>query len=298
MPDKHIAKTDNSQGWVRVYPEILLSAVKGNHGGAARLWHLARHKASGGCGAIPAKVLRRYVIKELGKPRADYDKWLSGSLAIGLLLRHKKNLQIIGLAKGAAILGVSHLKRPVKIQLDQFIGKGWLAWVWRGWLENNNLLGKPISRAALRGMSGIPERNQRDYEKLARVYNQANYAKHEGANSKEAIYDLLINKGRPVFDYQGQTLERLPNSRETNDQSITLAPEGRTVRANSQLKDLLNIGGRDPKQTITRLYCQGDKQKETILKRIMNLKNKGALGLPGWIYQATDQKRFWYAIPA
>jgi len=214
------------------------------------------------------------------------------------LERSGDNLKRAGLARAAVILGVEHVKRPVNMPLDKFVKKGWLAWVWAGWLLIQGHLDKPISRAALRDLSGIPERTQLEYEKKAGVINHHNFAKHEGINTIEQFYDLSIIKGRPIFDYQGQVLERLPNSRELGNEHIQAAPKGRTRRANSRLKDLLNTGGQDHKQTITRRYCQGEKQAEAVLKRITNLKNKGAHSLPGWIYQAADIKGYWHAIPA
>ena len=100
-----------------------------------------------------------------------------------------------------------------------------------------------------------------------------------------------------MFDHEGQTFERLPNSREINSQKIQAAPKGRTRRANSQLKDLSINGGRDHKQTLTRRYCQGEKQAEKNLKRIGKLRIKDIPGLPDYIYQAANKQGFWHAIP-
>jgi len=287
---------------VKIYPDLIIAGIKDHNknGGAVKLWTLARHfNQPGGCGYIPAKALRHYLINDLGVKRGVYDVWLSRALAIGLLERKDKdkNIKIVGLARAAAILKVDHIRRPEYIYIGKLIKKHWLAWIWAAWLESMRLLDRPISRAALRDISGIPERSQVDYERLARVINHANYAKHEGAESKEAIFNLLM-QGRPVFDNNGQTIERLPNSRDFEDSDIAPAPEGRTRRANSQLKDLLNIGGQDPKKTKERRYCQGGKQTEETLKKIARCKNKGGLDLVKWIYQASDKKGYWYAIPA
>ena len=278
-----------------MYPDILLHAARGKNGGAVRLWFLAKHFNPGGCGVIPNKAFRHYVINDLKMKRGTYDVWLARALHIKLLERQGENLKLAGIARAAVILGVEYIEQPVDMPLDKLIKKGWLSWVWGAWLLCNGFT-RPISRAALRDLSGVPERNQRDYENRAGVINHANYAKHKGANTKETFYHLKIEKGRPVFDHEGQTLERLPNSREIKNKHIQTAPKGRTRRVNSQLQDLLNIGGRDPKQTITRRYCQGEKQTGAALKRIMNLKNKGAHGLPDYVYQAANIKGFWHAI--
>jgi len=303
MPIHSITKINNCQyikTGVKIYPDLIIAGIKGHNknGGAVKLWTLARHfNQPGGCGYIPAKALRHYLINELGVKRGVYDVWLSRALAIGLLERKGNNIKITGLADVAIILSVDQIKRPECIYIGKLIKKHWLAWVWAAWLDSMRLLDRPISRAVLRDISGIPERSQVNYERLARVINRANYAAHEGTESKEAFFNLLM-QGRPVFDNNGQTLERLPNSREFDDSGITLAPEGRTRRANSQLKDLLNIGGRDPKKAIERRYCQGDKQTEATLKKIARRKNNGGLDIRAWIYQASDKKGYWYAIPA
>lgn len=287
----------NTDFQIKIYPDLLLAAARGQNGGAVRLWSLAKHTNPGGCGVIPSKALRRFVINDLKVKRGVYDVWLSRALHIGLLRREGKNIKLVGLARAAAILGVNQIKRPMYIELEKLITNGWLPWVWRSWLEVHKLTGKPISRAALKDLSGIPERTQIEYEKQAGVINHANYAIHDQNKTKEEFYNLKIEKGRPVFvGFNNQTLERLPNSREVKDQKITLAPKGRTRRANSQLNDLLNIAGRDHKQTITRRYCQGEKQTNQALKKINDLANKGAHGLPVFVYQEAEKKGFWHAI--
>ena len=301
MLDDSITKINNCQEVktrVKIYPDLIIAGVRDHNknGGAVRLWTLARHfNQPGGSSFIPSKALRRHIISDLSIKRGVYDVWLSRALAIGLLERRGKLIKITGLTEAAIILKVDHIKRPEYVYIGKLIKKHWLAWVWAEWLESMKFIDRPISRGTLRYISGIPERCQGDYEKLAGVINHANYAKHEGAASKEAIYDLLM-QGRPVFDNNGQTLERLPNSREIREKNT--APEGRTRRANSQLKDLLIHGGQDPKKTIGRVYCQGDEQTEETLRVIAKRKNRGVLDFRRWIYQASEKERFWYAIPA
>jgi len=294
----YINEKGESGDRIKIYPDILLKAARNENSGAVRLWFLAKHLNAGGCGAIPNKALRQYVINDLKVKRGTYDIWLARALHIGIIQRKNKNLLLAGYTKAAAILGVEHVKRPIYIPLENLIKKGWLSWVWAAWLLSCGFIDKPISRATLRGLSGIPERNQLEYEKKAGVINHANYAKHRGAETKEDLYRLLIIEGRPVFDCEGQTLERLPNSREIENKQIQAAPKGRTRRVNSQLKDLSINGGRDSKQTITRRYCQGEKQADKILKRIGKLRAKDIPGLPDYIYQAANKQGFWRAIPA
>lgn len=293
-------KDKNSQDTkrIKIYPDLLLTAARGNNGGAAKLWTLAKFFNPGGCGAIPNKDFRQFAIKDLKIKRGTYDVWLARALHIKLLERSGDNLILTGYARAAVILGVDHVGRPVNIPLEKLIKRGWLSYVWASWLLSHGFTDKPISRAALRDLSGVPERNQIEYERKAGVINHSNYAKHEGVDTKEDFYHLAIEKGRPVFDHEGQTLERLPNSREIENEHIRTAPKGRTRRVNSLLKDLSVNGGRDPKQTITRKYCRGEKQAEQARKKIGRMANQGIRGLPDFIYQAADKQGFWHAIPA
>ncbi len=272
----------------------MLAAARGKNGGAVRLWFLAKNFDIGGCGAIPNKAFRQYVINDLKVKRGTYDVRLSRALKIGLLERQGKYLKLAGYARAAVIVGVKRVKRPAYISLGKFINNGWLAWVWAAWIKSNKLEGRPISRKALRIMSGVPERTQREYEKKAGVYNQSNYAK-DLTRSPDQIGDIALFERSGVFLYQGQITWRLPNSREVRD--IEEAPKGRIRRINSRLKDLYNNGGRDPQAAYVRVYCQSDKQLDMTQKTIRRLGNKDVDGLPDWIYKASSKEGFWCAIP-
>jgi len=300
---------------IKIYPDILVSAARGKNGGAAKLWTLAKHanrqhaNFKGGCGSIPSKALRQYVINELKIKRGTYDQWLIQALHIKLLEHVGDNLKLAGLARAAVILGTKDIKGPAYIPVDLFIKKGWLSWVWRSWLEVHKLLKterqkleKPISRMALRELSGISERAQVDYEKKAGVINHAQYAKDTTRPGTPGMVDYINEFERAgkskAFLNAGEITWRIPNTRETNNKKTELAPKGRSGRANRQLHDLLNISGRDHKLAKARLYNRGEKQTRASLKKNVRQKNRGGQGWTDWIYQAADIKGFWHAIPA
>ena len=293
---------------IKIYPDILLSAARGNNGGAAKLWTLAKHANPGGCGSIPNKALRQFVINDLKIKRGTYDQWLAQALHVKLLERSGDNLKLAGLARAGVILGAKGIKGPAYIPLDLFIKKGWLSWVWRSWLDVHKLLKtepqgkeKPISRIALRDLSGISERAQVDYEKKAGVINHAQYAKDTTRPGTPGMVDYINEFEREgkskAFLNAGEITWRIPNTREVKDQRTKLAPKGRSGRANRQLHDLLNISGQDHILTKARLYNRGEKQAGASLKKNTSNKNKGKPGWM-WIYQAADIKGFWHAIPA
>lgn len=73
------------RGRIKIYPDILLTAARGQNGGAAKLWTLAKFFNPGGCGVIPNKAFRQFAIKDLKIKRGTYDVWLARALHIKLL---------------------------------------------------------------------------------------------------------------------------------------------------------------------------------------------------------------------
>jgi len=285
------------QGKIRILPDILLTAARGKNGGAARLWLLARHFSPGGSGYIPAKALRRHVINDLQVKRGVYDIWLIRAQAIGLLTRQGINLKITGQAQAAVIVGLERVGDPGYIPVKALINKGWIAEVWAAWIRCKGLEKRPISRAAMRGMSGVIERSQRNYERLAKVINRPNYAVDKRRKGGGWVEYIRENEKRGAFAIgKAEVLAwRLPNSRAVGDNTERRG-HGRTRRVNAQIADLLVNSGQDP-QAIARLYCQCDKQVDKAQKKIKRLGRKG-IKTPDWLYQATERVGFWDAIPA
>ena len=267
---------------IRVWPDLLITAEQRSSGGAARLWMIAKHINPGGCGVIPTKALRNYAVKGLGIKRAKYDTWLDRADLIGLLSRHGEYIRITGIARAAALLGVDRIRRPVYLDIGALVRPGWFSQVWAAWLKVNGFTDQPISRAALRELSGVSERNQRELERRAAVVNRANYAIDANlpADNLAGIRDF----NHPgAFRYKNVIAWRLPNSREVN-QDVDIAAKGSTRRTNkrlaSWLSDLSNSVGR----ASVRLYNQNDKQLDKTTNKIRRLGCKGADDLPDQVY--------------
>jgi len=149
---------------MKLYPEIIFKAINNNKpAGAFRLWFIAKDYDRGGSGFIPAKAFRRY-LKGLGIPRGTYTRWITQAVDMGLIGRTRtaRGVQVYALVswdQGAILAGVTSLLKPVMLQLARFTNKGWLAWVWAGYLKHFE--GKLISRATLEKLTGVPARTQR-----------------------------------------------------------------------------------------------------------------------------------------
>jgi predicted DNA-binding transcriptional regulator len=286
---------------IKIYPDIMLAAARGKNGGAVRLFFLAKHFNAGGCGTIPAKALRRYVIKDLKVKRGTYDIWLARAAHIGIIQRQGKNLKLAGYAAAAVIVGCDRIGRGEYMPLEKFIKKGWLGYVWAAWIKSKGLEDRPISRRTMRELSGIPERTQRLYDKQAGIKKQANYAKDTTRPGSKGMIDYINEFEQDkikskAFLNNGEITWRLPNCYKTKH--IEEAARGRLRRINSQLKDLLNNGGRDPESGhYIRRYCKSDKQVKRSQQNIRRLGNKD-IEVPDWIYQASNIKGFLHAIPA
>jgi len=286
---------------LKIYPDIMLAAARQENGGAVRLWFLAKNFNAGGCGAIPNKALRQYVINDLKVKRGVYDVWLARALHIGIIQRQDTNLKLAGYAAAGVIVGCDRLGRGEYIPLEKFIKKGWLGYVWAAWIKSNKLEDRPISRRTMRELSGIAERTQRLYDKQAGIKIQANYAKDTTRAGSKGMVEYINEHERDkirskAFLNNGEITWRLPNNYKTKH--IEEAPRGRLGRINNQIKDLSNNGGRDPKDGLfIRRYCKSDKQLKGSQKNIRKLGIRD-IEVPEYIYREANIKGFWHAIPA
>jgi len=309
IAEKYINNNTSNRGRIRVYPDILLRASRNENGGAVRLWILAKNFNEGGCGVIPNKAFRQYVINDLKVKRGTYDVWLARAKHIGIfkieevgpIEDQKQYYKLAGYARAAVIVGCDRLGRGEYLPLEKFIKKGWLGYVWATWIKSHRLEDRPISRRTMQELSGISERSQRLYDKQAGIETQANYAKDTTRAGSQGMVDYINEFEQDkikskAFLNNGEITWRLPNSYKTKD--IEEAPKGRLRRINNQLQDLLNNGGRDPKSgNYVRRYCESDKQVKRSQKNIRKLGNKD-IEVPDFIYQLSDKKGFWHAIPA
>ena len=215
---------------IKIYPEIIfLARQKRLNLGAFKIWFIAKSIDSGNCN-IPEKVLIDY-LKSLGISKSRLYAWLHQAEAVGLLKRNGRVCTLASWQRGAAIAGVQHLLRAVRIPMHRLVHKHWLSWVWAGYLKHFE--GNPIARKTLEKLTGVPERTQQSYEKNANVRHIENYADLGTVvgNPRLAI-DLYDKSGH--YQSGGRIRRRLGNTYITKE--VQLAHRGRTSQVNSAVR--------------------------------------------------------------
>ena len=272
---------------MKVYPSILVQAETNRQPlGGYRVWFLAKHwhKASG---YIPAKKFKEY-LKELGIAKSSYHRWIKEAYDLGLFQKVDKLIKLASWTNASKLAGCKKLDNPVKIEVDQFIGAGWMSFVWAGFLKNHEGI---IARATLQELSGgVPERTQRYRERRAGVKNHANYASFgKVKDHPEQAYSVYGEQG--YYQQAGEIRRRLPNSR-TVPECIQQAKRGRKKKINRALAELFSSDATSSNLLIYRLYSDCAKQTKRIKQRD---KKSNDLGRPGRIYERM-REGVYYAI--
>ena len=260
---------------IKLYPEVIFHAIRSNRpAGAFRLWYIAKGYNQGNSGFIPANILKGYVLS-LGVNLKTYYRWLKQANTLGLITRVNSYYKLISWQDGAKIAGINNrIQRGVYVPLERFVTKGWLAWVWAGYILHFDA---PTSRTTLEKLSGVPSRTQILYEHQAGVINQANYTNYgKPIDNPERAIDVIDRPG--VYCMFGEIRERLPNSRHAPE-GVSLANKGRLKMINRELVK------EDGIPVIYRLYSQNAKQTKNILKRYgaMDVRTR-----PSFIYELSE----------
>lgn len=275
---------------VKVQPEVLLHAARGQNGGACRLLFLAKFFNASGSRTIEAKSFRHWLFA-LGVNRRVYELWLARALAIGLMTRRDKWwLDLTANEKCYDILGCRHIseQRPL-MPLKALVSKGWLAHVWGLYVARFE--GRPISQVALRTMTGVSERNQRQYERQAGITKTSNIA-FDLTRRGDQLAGTKEFEGNNVFVYNGHLARRLPNSRHTN--GVEYAKTGRNKKIQKELNRLCNNEARDEK-VVLRIYHPTRESLKATLNKIKRLSIQGH-SVPDWLFLQSNKGHIWEAV--
>lgn len=280
---------------IKVFPEVIFTAIRHNRpAGAFRLWFIAKHYDNGN-GFIPAKEFRHYVNAQ-GVNDKTYYRWLDQAIELGLINRVSGDKPVYQLAAwevGAVIAGVKNdLLKAAKVPLNKFVAKGWLAVIWAGYLKHFE--GKPISRATLESLTGVPARTQLSYETKAGVRSKANYASYgllpKSIEQALEFVPIVYSPGHYVTE-SGELRRRLPDTR-TAPNEINLANAGRLKRINQALYK------EGSSQTIYRIYTDSAKQSKRAQRRIRRSDERER---PYYIYEKMSKLKgmgIYAALPA
>lgn len=163
---------------IRFWPVILTAAITHNHGGAARLWYLARNCDCTGSGWIYRADLDQY-LNNLGVDDRQQRRYRAEAQALGLLVADNKRGQpiyrIASLFRGAVILEAKEIGLPAEMQTKALFSKGWRCRVWAAFEATTR--SRPISQETKAEITTIDPRTQRNYLAALPIEKRHNYAK-------------------------------------------------------------------------------------------------------------------------
>lgn len=268
---------------MKVYPSILLHAEANRQPTTGyRVWHLARGWEQGGTGYVPRKEFRQY-LKSLGLAKSTYSRWIRQAYSLGLFQKAGKGkIKLAGLQTASELAGCPEVERPALIELDKFIGEGWLSFVWACFIGNHQGI---IARATLGRLSGgVPKQTQIYREHKAGVKNQANYANLGKVKDNP---DKAINAyGEPGhYSKSGDIRRQLPNSR-TVPECVQQANKGKTKTVNRALAESFSDKASSRVRGY-RLYSDSAKQTKRIRRQDKKLDD---LSRPSTIFELSSHK--------
>jgi len=249
---------------VKFYPELVLAAMRSKKPvGGVRLFCIAKHRDNGN-GHLPIDEFKAYTKRYLGMPKARYNRWLREASQLGIIKRVGGVYALSSWGNAAAIMGIEKLHVPVEMGVTKLAGEGSAAWVWAAYLKRHEY--KPIARATLKELTGVPERTQIRYEAEAGVENIANYADFgfPDENPDEAITEETDG----WFWYYGRTKKRLSNSRIVN--GVERCKRGRTDQHNRTIWAALSLW--DSSQPKKRLYFHGPNKAQVFKKTLLAMR--------------------------
>jgi len=259
---------------IKIYPAIGLAAKRNRAGGSFRLWIVARHlDQPEGSGKVRIKDLKEYLESVNVHPRT-YRRWISNAVAIGIFEQDLSGryFRYKSPARTAIIFKAKTILTPVMIQDPACLfSPGWIGVVWAGFLESLNR-DRPISRAVLEKISGVPETTQRYYEHLAgdmiEVFPSFNVIgpirEKDPEKRGEQVQHLRRSQDDDSYRIIGNSLvQQLPNVYTAS--GINRSSPGRSKKERAILSD--SFSGQRVNEENPRLYYNSRRASEKAAKR-------------------------------
>ncbi|MGB1251339.1 MAG: hypothetical protein ACPG8W_12030 [Candidatus Promineifilaceae bacterium] len=272
------AETHDISREVRVLPSILLGMLREQQTATGRIWLICRHLDDQGRGWLSADALRDALCKKGESMRVCGWRRMRQILAAGDGIFWQRDttgrIWLRSAEKVAAALHVKHLSGlaillPVKVLTGRIhlVRAHFFAAYHSG--RRNSM---PISRATLHSFSGVAERTQRKYDRVAKTTRKDNFAVgvqysaelRQGHAYKRRYGGFIFTDRQGTQGKVGQKYFawRLPNSYQGIHQTES---HGRQKKINSQLKqqfaDLVTYRaqGNDELVKPTRLFFDGNR---------------------------------------
>jgi hypothetical protein len=284
---------NKSQQTIETWPVLGLAAAANRGGGAWRLWTLARSLDKTGRGAILRVDLER-AMRDAGKPAGTFRRWLADAKTFGVMTETMRAdghmiLYLAGAIRAAQAFGCPHVgTRKAQVPVMSLLTRKWRSHVWAGYIAT--LKERPVSRATMRKLTGIPERSQQAFERTAGVLPTANWAHDEvraTGNHLAGVREFERPAAFLWFDHQKQMpvlVWRLPDNRHSPAE-YSSAAKGRSRKINKGLRYPSSSVGRGNDKAI-RIFHETQEAAKAAIKKAARL------DLPPWEDDAINEVYF------
>lgn len=252
---------------IRIWPLFLISAVRSQHGGAARLYFIARSLDKKGTGSIDRKDLYEFTDR-LGIDPRQRRRWLKDAFNSGLLRRYKRHFVYCSLAKAALILGVDHIGKPVKVDSQGLVSHGWRSLVWDGYLATLN--SRPVSQAQKEKITGVHPRVQRLYQAGGQSTRRYNFATVRGLKPDQIQGSAEVTNRHIFISRRGKIVQRLPDTRVVGFGLVGQCPRGRSRKVQKWINShrALSLEGQRLSGRIYRLFHEAQEGIYSTLRQM------------------------------
>ncbi|MDP1715982.1 MAG: hypothetical protein Q8L41_14675 [Anaerolineales bacterium] len=317
-----------------IWPGMGVSSWGVRHGGAVRVYWLARTLDPDGSGHIDPENLKAAAVQLGVKPRT-FDTWMKDALQIGIFEQlNKWTLRIKNQAETLRLLGARDVdKTRVIVPLKALFKNGWRAVIWAGYLKANfsknevNSQGenvtvyKHVSQKKLAELTGVSVSAQKNtLQKHVKSIQQIGITEHPASMVRMLNEYTSPNKFFPLRDpKQNNKLVaavHLPSEKRVSNKTARTATRGRrrAILAHLQryglacpILPLSNI--RQANKTITRLFystpnTQGlsDEQKARAVKKhekalLFVMENSPLPQDPREVFVRRGKRHAWDVVP-
>jgi hypothetical protein len=262
---------DKQDNEIKIYPLLMMSAFTSGHGGAARLYAVARNLDKSGSGYVYKEKMLQHLL-DLQIHERNIRRWWMDANELGIFREStlgKTKLEVVFYVspdKLANLICSRHIGNPVLVREEKLFSCGWRAWVWNAFLCS--VEGEMLSKQLKFSLTGIHPRVQAKYEEklnLTKIRNDAFICKGGDEHAKllrETSHNYLYSKNGRIF-------QRFPDiicSKEPIDSRT--CKRGRTRKYQKKLVNLSLYSEREQGNKLKKFYSSDTRAYKTIKKYI------------------------------
>ena len=210
---------------VKIWPLVMLAAIRNNSGGAARLWFVAKSLDPDGSGKVSQVALFDY-LSEMGIGDRKRQRWVKQALNLGLLRVAPGHYWLAGWGRGAGMLGASQVGKPAMLPTRSLLFPGWRAKVWAAYLAT--LEGRILSQETKYKLTGVDPRTQRNYQSQLPIKRMQNYSNID--QKRDYLEGHIFHNPKIKKEVQ-----RLPDILVMPSEVARSLPKGRSRKAQGEL---------------------------------------------------------------